>query len=419
MNEKPFNLNQGEEGLDDLFRHAAEAEQPAAPAHAWLKMNQLLDKEEQNRRRGFAWWWLPLLLFMAGHRHFVPQAGEMERLNEKASARLHVLQQEFTAKDSIAELKNIDHSTLATAERSIDHKQEAFFIQKGKQKINSTTSSVIRVKKHSSQSVLHIPFEYEPTPKESFSAEGTNDMDDNTLYPSLPQKQQLIIPVSISMNDSAVPGQIIALTKKQPPLKFRFYVYGGGCADLGFINAKHAADFKPAYGAGFGVQLNNRWAIQAGLTQTRKIYEAPGDAYTPKSGSYYDNPNYVIKEVDADCAILEIPISIRYAFWQQKQHQVFGMLSVQSALMQRESYNYYYYRFGQPANGYYTYRTNAFELFSGIGFSVGYEYSISDRLHIQAAPYFAIPTKGIGEGSVKLRSAGLFTGLRYSFWKKK
>ncbi|MBL7768606.1 MAG: hypothetical protein JNK20_06520 [Flavipsychrobacter sp.] len=406
MNEKPFNLNQGEEGLDDLFRHAAEAEQPAAPAHAWLKMNQLLDEEEQKRRRGFAWWWLPLLLFMAGHRHFVPQAGEREGLNEKASARQQVLQQKFTAKESIAELKNTDHSTVATAEKSILN-------------INSTTSSVIRAKKQSSESVLDIPFEPEITPKKSLSYEYTNEMEDNTLYPSLPQKQQLILPVSISLNDPAVPGQSITLTKKQSPSKYRFYVYGGGGADLGFINSKHAADVKPSYGAGFGLQLNNRWAIQAGFTQTRKIYEAPGDAYTPKAGSYYDNPNFVIKEVEADCAILEIPLSVRYGFITKNKHQVFGMLSIQNALMQRESYDYYYYRFGQPANGYYTYRTKALELFSGIGFSLGYEYRISDRLHIQAAPYFNLPTKGIGEGSVKLRSAGLFTGLRYSFWKKK
>ncbi len=428
MNEKLFNLNQGEEGLDDLFRNAADAEQPAAPAHAWLKMNLLLDEEEQKRRRGFAWWWLPLLLFMAGHRHFVPAPGRLEDVNIKTSisqreaykfqnekniSSRQILKHDLSANESVAEQKDAAPSALATAQKSAELKRDASSDQLKKPKIYSTTSraffqSTASFNKRSNKEStgLETPFEIALT-------------SDNTLYPSMPQKQQLSLPVSVSIIDTVIPGQTIVSTRKQQPAAYRFYVYAGGGADLGFVNTRNSADVKPAYGAGLGFQLNKRWAMQVGFTQTRKIYEAPGDAYTPKAGSYYDNPNFVIQEVYADCAILEIPISVRYNFLPNQQHQVFGMLSMQNAIMQRESYDYYYTRFGQPAKGYYTYRTKALELFSGIGFSMGYEYRISDRLHVQAAPYFNIPTKGIGEGSVKLRSAGLFAGLRYSFWKKK
>jgi len=416
MNEKPFNLNQGEEGLDDLFRIAAEAEQPVAPAHAWLKMNQLLDEEEQKRRRGFAWWWLPLLLFMAGHRHFVPQPGPLEDMKTKSSSR-QLLQLESSGKDSDA-----------TAPQSADQKREAVFSQTEKQQLHATRSiqlfqptatSVNRTKNRSKETILEIPPGSALTPAESLPLVASYETGDKALYPVLPKKQQLSIPVSVSTIDPAIPGQTIVSTPKKQPVAYRFYVYSGGGLDRGFVSGNHKSELKPAYGAGLGLQLNKRWAMQVGFTQTRKMYEAPGNAYTPKAGSYYDNPNFVIQEVYADCAILEIPISVRYNFLPNQQHQVFGMLSMQNALMQRESYDYYYTRFGQPAKGYYTYRTKALELFSGIGFSVGYEYRISDRLHVQAAPYFNIPTKGIGEGSVKLRSAGLFAGLRYSVWKKK
>jgi hypothetical protein len=422
MNEKPFNLNQGEEGLDDLFRMAAEAEQPAAPAHAWLKMNSLLDDEERKRRYRFAWWWLPLLLFLAGHKHFVPQEGVIitatnqtqkapERIQEESALAL----QQPPGGDSFAQLNlkptiQQQEFTLGVREKSVTQKRSA-----GKQ-IISIVSKRKNKQPAENQSKYLLPIEIPPG--ESRKNDAVAELEEQSLYPAVPKKQPLQIPVTIVIPDPAVPGQTITATKpKQAPAAYRFFVYGGGGADQGFVNT-HAAEFKPVYGAGIGVQLKNRWAIQAGITQTRKIYEAPGDAYTPKKGSYYDNPNYVIKEVYADCAILEIPVSIRYTFWQRKQHQLFGMLSVQNAVMQRESYDYYYERFGQPANGYYTYRTKALELFSGIGFSLGYEYRINNRLHLQAAPYFSLPTKGIGEGSVKLRSAGLFAGLRYSFWKK-
>ena len=407
MNEKPFNLNQGEEGLDDLFRKAAEAEQPAAPAHAWLKMNLLLDEEEQKRRYRFAWWWLPLLLFLAGHKHFVPH----ERIPAEKPLNLH----QASGDDSLAQLDlqstiQKQEFTLAVQEKTASKKRSA-----GKQVI-----SIVSKRKNKQQ--VENPTEYllpiEMPPGASTKNDAVPKLEEQSLYPAVPKKQPLHIPVTIVIPDPAVPGQTITATKpKQQPPTYQFFIYGGGGTDRGFVNT-HAAQFKPVYGAGIGVQLKNRWAIQAGITQTRKIYEAPGDAYTPKKGSYYDNPNYVIKEVYADCAILEIPVSLRYTFWQRKQHQLFGMLSVQNAVMQRESYDYYYERFGQPANGYYTYRTKAVELFSGIGFSLGYEFRLSNRLHIQAAPYLNLPTKGIGEGSVKLRSAGLFAGLRYSFWKK-
>lgn len=425
MNEKPFNLNQGEEGLDDLFRIAAEAEQPAAPAHAWLKMNLLLDEEEQKRRRGFAWWWLPLLLFMAGHRHFVPQPGPLEVEKTKSFSR-QLLQHESSGKESSQ--KDAAHTAATGTQQSADQKGDASFIQLEKQHLNATPSRKfvseistpeVSVKKELNQPILEMSPESALTQEESMPLTGSNETGDNALYPALPKKQQLSLPVSVSIIDPAIPGQTIVPTPKQQPVAYRFYVYGGGGFDRGFVSGNHESELRPAYGAGLGMQLNKRWAMQVGFTQTRKMYEAPGNAYTPKAGSYYDNPNFVIQEVYADCAILEIPISVRYNFLPNQQHQVFGMLSMQNALMQRESYDYYYTRFGQPAKGYYTYRTKALELFSGIGFSVGYEYRISDRLHVQAAPYFSIPTKGIGEGSVKLRSAGLFAGLRYSFWKKK
>ncbi len=424
MNEKPFNLNQGEEGLDDLFRMAAEAEQPAAPAHAWLKMNSLLDDEERKRRYRFAWWWLPLLLFLAGHKHFVPQEGVIitatnqtqkapERIQEESALAL----QQPPGGDSFAQLNLKPINKQQKFNVAIQEKTAIKKISAGKQD-SSPESLIKRINKQPVANPTEFLLPTEIAPGVSTKDDEVLELEKKSLYPALPKKEPLSIPVTITITDPAVPGQTITAT--QPKLQaaaYRFYLYGGGGTDRGFVPT-HDADFKPVYGAGIGVQLKNRWAIQAGFTQTRKLYEAPGDAYTPKKGSYYDNPNYVIKEVYADCAILEIPVSVRYTFWQRQQHQLFGMLSVQNSVMQRESYDYYYERFGQPANGYYTYRTKALELLSGIGFSLGYEYRINNRLHLQAAPYFSLPTKGIGEGSVKLRSAGLFAGLRYSFWKK-
>ncbi|WP_290795032.1 hypothetical protein [Flavihumibacter sp. UBA7668] len=428
MNEKEFDFNHWDKGLDDLFREAADAEQPAAPPHAWLKMNQLLDEEERKRRRRFAWWWLPLFLFMAGHQHFLPE-------NSSGSLSSQTLSTDKKTAELVKNLEiGIAPNKLNPQEHS-ESEKESFKNKKQTQlsKADIKTGNPLLLEQSSGTSATRKKKLVQPEEKNANiyknvilnlqidqSESNLILLEEKSLYPSMPKTNRISLPVTITVPDPAEPDQKISdSSKPEQETNFRFYIYAGAAADRGFINRNHASDYKLAYGGGIGVQLNKRWAIQAGILQTRKIYEAPGDAYTPKKGSYYDNPNYKIKEVYADCAILEIPVSVRYSFLQNKKQQFFGMLSTQAALMQRESYDYYYTRFGQPAKGYYTYRTNALELFSALGLSVGYERKINDNLHWLIAPYFNLPTSGVGEGAVKLRSAGIFTGLRYSFWKKK
>ncbi|KYP15982.1 outer membrane beta-barrel protein [Flavihumibacter sp. CACIAM 22H1] len=418
MKGKEFDFNQWEEGLDDLFRKAAASEQPAPPPQAWLKMNQLLDEDEEKRRRRFGWWWLPLLLFMAGHRHFLPHHAEHSTIH--ASSAIPVNRQETTkinqrarqTQQAAAEQLAANTSAPTISPIVADKPSQAPLTPGSLQVVKQSD----RVKQQANQRAVTRLSATNTTKQPALSS---FYQEEKLLVARLPKK----IPLSGSGTvQASEPRMLLKIRKpasKTPDASsFRFYLYGGGGADRGFIDADHSSAYKLAYGGGIGVQLTRHWAIQAGIQQTRKIYEAPGDAYTPKKGSYYDNPNLQLKEVDADCSILEIPISIRYGFLQKNKQQLFGMLSIQNAVMLRESYNYYYYRFGQPAKGYYTYRTKAFELFSGIGLSIGYERKISKQLHWQIAPYFNFPLNGVGEGSVKLRSAGFFTGLRYSFWKK-
>ncbi len=422
MKKEPFNFNQGEEGLDDLFRRAAESDQPAMPPHAWLKMNQLLEADDQKRRRGFAWWWFPLLLFMAGHQHFVP---EMGKIREEANSFTHA-----TSKDSIESIVQPGSLNKEDEKTTLDSRDKVVAVNSFGSKPRQHTGGIpiklpvsgIKCETENSSAarpdLTDLNYTAEIDKRKNFDME---QLEEINLYPALPKKIPLSHAARIQVADSAKPGQKIPAYKnvKHPASStYRMYVYGSSGWDRGFINKNHASDYKTAYGGGIGWQLNERWAIQAGIYKTRKIYEAPGDAYTPKKGSYYDNPNYVIKEVYADCAILEIPLSVRYNVFKPGRHQLVGMVSIQNAVMERESYDYYYYRFGEPAKSYYTYRTKAVELFSGIGMSIGYEYRLSNRFHIQAMPYLSLPMKGIGEGSVKLRSAGIAAGLRYSFWKK-
>jgi len=75
-------------------------------------------------------------------------------------------------------------------------------------------------------------------------------------------------------------------------------------------------------------------------------------------------------------------------------------------------------------NYYYTYNNNYYEkarsytgnknLFSVLSISAGIEKKLGPRFSFLAEPYLSFPLAGVGEGSVKLYSAGLQIGLKYS-----
>ncbi len=146
----------------------------------------------------------------------------------------------------------------------------------------------------------------------------------------------------------------------------------------------------------------------------KKESEAQSDDYTPKPGTYFSNPNYKLQEVYADCSIIEIPLQFRYDISQQKKYSLFVTAGLTSTIMKREGYDYDYLRYGNPASGAYTYRTNSFKLFSGASVGFGYERPLYKQFTIHAVPYLSIPIRGVGEGSVKLGSIGIQTGVRYN-----
>ena len=196
--------------------------------------------------------------------------------------------------------------------------------------------------------------------------------------------------------------------------KSHFYVYAAGLPEWSFVPGNKLGELNIGYTGGIGYRIAKRWYVQAGVAFNKKKYEADADDYTPKPGSYFTNPNYKLQEVYADCSIIEIPLQFRYDISQQKKYSLFVTASLASTIMKREGYDYDYLRYGNQADGAYTYRTNSFKLFSGASVGFGYERPLFKQFSIHAVPYFSIPLRGVGEGSVKLGSIGIQTGVRYN-----
>ncbi len=192
--------------------------------------------------------------------------------------------------------------------------------------------------------------------------------------------------------------------KSKKPLGGKIGITLSAGADASFVKINNAGQFKPAYGAGLNYNLGKHLTIASGFYVSRKIYAASPADYKFPGGYVY--PNLV--NIQADCNVYEIPLSVYYNFKAVKNHSWLAGVSLSSLLMKKETYDYQY---KTPAGVTYNYvntiNNENKHYFSVLTLSGGYQYKLNNRLALVAEPYLKLPLSGIGEGKIKLNSTGL------------
>jgi hypothetical protein len=442
--------------FDDWFREA-EIRQPEPPFNeaAWLKMETLLKREEKKRRRFFAWWWFAgllilgfLMLFslnpdshqMAGDHPntqpdvFLPYQGSDAALPEKNRQPL------FPARDALADrqLPRAEQPagnfpiqpSLATGsgEPGLSPVTPSTGNRKQEQAVTGTPQTSLAGLSNTNAGHSRRGAGKSVVPAaavSSFAANSGRNSNQATRGKNQPAQNAILRAAeNISASLTTAPDCIdpetgeyippLASIKPEVSRKSRFYVYAAALPEWSFVPGNKLGELNIGYTGGIGYRISKRWFVQAGVAFNKKKYEAQADDYTPKEGSYFTNPNYKLQEVYADCSVIEIPLQFRYDISQQKKYTLFVTAGLSSTIMKREGYDYDYLRYGNQADGAYTYRTNSFKLFSGASVGFGYERPIYKQFTFHAVPYLSIPLRGVGEGSVKLGSIGIQTGVRYN-----
>lgn len=186
----------------------------------------------------------------------------------------------------------------------------------------------------------------------------------------------------------------------------RFSLLLSGGADLSYLRLNNSGTTTLLYGAGLGYQINKRWMVRAGVYSVEKVYSGDKSDYTlPQPVA--SNPN--LYEIDAECRVYEIPVSVSYSFGATKKHAWFGSVGVASMLMKSEDYLYHYKVPGGTYNysRAYSVRNENNHYFSVLALSAGYQYRLNNRFSLLAEPYVKLPLTGIGAGKVKLQSMGI------------
>lgn len=168
-------------------------------------------------------------------------------------------------------------------------------------------------------------------------------------------------------------------------------------------------------GIDFGVMIeyfiNRRLSVNSGLQYGSKKYfvDEEFEGYVSRWPGR-DVPD----EIDASCTVLDIPINLRYYFYENMKTRIFLNAGVTSYIMLTEDYLYKY-------NNDYTEDwsvkvENENKHFLGLlNFSFGVQREVGKGFYVIAEPFYKSAIQGIGAGDVNLNSSGVYISIKKDF----
>ena len=450
MNKKPFNE------IEEQIKASAGGWEPSFDEASWEHMEKMLDGQD-DRRRPIAWWvWLiPVLLggvitgyFFMGNRedkegHSNNKITSSKDIQEKLSS--PVIPNDTTVGVGLGNTGketsgNVDEPTApTTAQGGVDEATEYSSFSSASTKANMRA----RVSSPLITDDVMFTIAAKDREKKMTAASANISVSAATASETNNENQKAVvanadpIPAVVEQTNDTAPslspikknegGDSAKKIKTEPLIsaapteekksrslsKFYFSVSGG--IDGTGVDFPGLNKFAPRIGLSVGYHLNNNLSVASGIFAGNKKYVAGKDDYKAKAGSYWALVD--IKEVDANCRVFEIPLWLRYDFSEKKSLRPFAMAGISSFIMDKEDYEYYYYRSGNPYWAEHSYKGNS-HLFSVLRLVAGLEKKVSDNFFLSLQPGLAIPLAGVGEGQVKLYSTELLIGLKYRPFKK-
>lgn len=162
------------------------------------------------------------------------------------------------------------------------------------------------------------------------------------------------------------------------------------------------------FGGGLLVRyhINNNFYLSTGAVYTKKIYGAEDKDYTSAYPTNY-------KKIEADCNVLDVPLNIHYTFLHRPKSSWSVMAGASSYFMLNEKYDYYNYNDVKYTR---EFRNNNQHYFSVLNLGVSWERETRGKINWGIQPYVKLPLGGVGEGNIKLYSAGV--SLQVTIGKK-
>lgn len=428
--------------INKKIKDAADQYHPAYDENAWDKMELLLDQhlpvEKKRKRKYFLILLTSLLLGGSLLVIYYNQNKTLVKSSQKTETTNNITAtQSLTNKPDVNERDASSSNITAKASNTIkpiSQLNQESINQHAKNSINKTsgdkpgkalinTTRATSFNKHGKTNATIIPAavgedtgtknRVEENSKNgdpgyvsnehAFFETETNILNNSNLRKKIPEIKD------IDKGEVKLIGKIVdpVVPNKSKRFKNNFAITFSAGPDISSVGLDRAGTAALNFGAGISYALSHRLTLRTGFYKAEKIYSASKDQYHVPSGG---NIAYLYN-IDANCKVYEIPVTVSYNFGKVKNHQWFASAGLSSYLMKKESYDYYYkYPNGNAYTKSWSISNQNKHYFSVLDISAGYEYSFSKRASLIAEPYLKIPLSGIGAGKVNLNSAGmLFT----------
>ena len=194
----------------------------------------------------------------------------------------------------------------------------------------------------------------------------------------------------------------------------RFYLSLMGAPDASTIKSQSVKGIGYAFGLLPGFRATKNLAIETGVFWDRKVYYSEGSYFNRSKTDIPPGVNLI--DINGNCGMFEIPLNLRFDFRGHRGDGFYLIAGASSYLMKKENYDYLAELYnGQPYSVNWTYRNSGNNFFSIVNLGGGYQKSIGKIGSLRIEPYFKIPLRGVGIGSLPISSYGLYFGLMRSF----
>lgn len=216
----------------------------------------------------------------------------------------------------------------------------------------------------------------------------------------------------IQLPDVTAPAAepLIDRSPAEPTRRGRFGLRAVLAPDLNSVGTFKPSVFGRSYGLLLEYEVLPRLRVQTGVIRSQKDYGSTPADYTWEKGywSTYAKPD----NIDAKCALLDVPLNVRFDVLRRARSDVFVNGGVSSYLMLNEDYTYRY-----ANKPYYKHEVNVSRgggrFATTLNLSLGYQRQLGGGLSLQLEPYLKLPLEGVGFGKVRLYSTGLHLSLGF------
>lgn len=415
-------------------------------ADAWKKMEKKLDalNEDGSSRKSFWRWLAPLLLLLLGTGAFFwwrSSTSPNEQPSVISSNNPAAVQQQQTQSDSPEEktTTNNNNSNLsvvpgeekkvtapavsapAADSRSNKDKNIVPSAAKPAGEKNRIPSPLVDRQKQPSAAVLSYPVKEkeqvtEPgavkTPASNKEASQDNIL--HLLATLYPKEEQ--IPANIKGNgripvkQATKPADEKTKEKKEVPSRKGFSLTLTGGPVYNVAPSLQFGRFGVDGGLLLSYHVNNRWSFTTGAIYSQKPYGGTWKDYGVLK-KWPPDPYHVVRKIDANCGVFDIPVNINYAFMNRPNYTLSATAGLSSYLMLKEKYNYKY-TMGSDKD--YEFTNANQHYFAVLNLAFTYQFPLNKNMSLGIQPFAKIPFQPVGYGEVKLYSTGVMLQLNFN-----